>query len=506
MKPSKPLVTAFGFIVVASAFAAQPSRRPASQTRSSQGQAATGWIAHKDPLGFSVDVPRGWTVTADRSSGRVEIQGVEGEQVVVWPVFIPSSLTTGTASAALRKLATKFWPDARWQAPQSAGAAAVRMRGRAGDRAATSILTWIASPKGSAGYVYALAAPETRYRQTEETFAKLLQSFRIVGAATGEKKEAALSFVRWQDPRERAFSLEVPSSWKVGGGLFRFASVDVRSAIEAVSPDGKIRITGGDAEIPPFAVPNPTLEMTGFREGSWYSPGYGVNLMVRRHVPGTAFAREYVMAKVARGCADTNFTDARDRADAVRAMNAVYSQYGALGVSMQLTAGEVAFTCRRDNQPMQGYYFAATQLTQAYGMGQWRVEILYGYLAASGKTTQAQSALEHMLKTIQLNPQWVAMQQNITANTSQIVSQTHEAISNIISSSYWNRQGVMDELSRRRSNATLGVEDVIDPTTGREFKVESGSNYYWIDHREMIVGTDTYTRPTIDFREMIRLP
>jgi hypothetical protein len=494
-----------GMVLVAWA-AYQVGQSDFFEAESQVGQRATGWTAHKDPLGFSVDVPRGWKVNADRSSGRVEIQGSEGEQVIVWPVFIPTSLTTGAASAALRKLAAKFWPDTRWQAPQSAGTAAVRMRGRAGDRAATSILTWITSSKGSAGYVYALAAPEARYRESEPTVAKILQSFRLVGTATTEKKEAALSFVKWRDPRENAFSLEVPSNWKVGGGLFRFASVDVRPAIEAVSPDGKIRITGGDAEIPSFAVPNPTLEMTGFREGSWYSPGYGVNLMVRRYIPGTAFAREYVMAKVARGCADTTVTEARDRADAVRAMNAIYSQYGALGFSMQLTAGEVAFTCRRDNQPMQGYYFAATQLTQAYGIGQWRVEILYGYLAASDKVAQAQSALEHMVKTFQLNPQWVGMQQNITADTSRIVSKTHEEISNIISNSYWNRQGVMDELSRRRSNAILGVEDVIDPVSGREFKIESGSNYYWIDHREMIVGTDTYTRPTIDFRELIRLP
>jgi hypothetical protein len=64
----------------------------------------------------------------------------------------------------------------------------------------------------------------------------------------------------------------------------------------------------------------------------------------------------------------------------------------------------------------------------------------------------------------------------------------------------------MDEISRRRSNAILSVEDVVDPTTGREFKVESGSNYYWIDHRGTIVGTQTDSRPNLDFRELTRLP
>jgi hypothetical protein len=60
------------------------------------------------------------------------------------------------------------------------------------------------------------------------------------------------------------------------------------------------------------------------------------------------------------------------------------------------------------------------------------------------------------------NPEWAAMRQNVTANTSQIVSRTNQEISKIISDSYWSRQGVMDESRRRRPNATLGVEDVVD--------------------------------------------
>ncbi len=464
------------------------------------------WTTYKDPFGISMDVPRNWKVSFDRLSGRTEIQGAEGEQLVIWPVFIPGSLTPAAAGTALGRLAAKFWPEARWQAPQSVASTLVRMRGRLGDRVATAIFTWIASPKGSASYVYALAAPEVRYRQAEETFARLLQSFRIAGAAVSDKQQPSLQFETWQDPREQAFSLEVPSRWRVSGGLFRFASVDLRPVIEIVSPDGKVRITGGDAEIPGFAIPNPTLEWTGFREGSWYSPGYGVNVLVRRYIPGAAFAREYAVTKVARGCADVKVVDTRDRADAVEALNAVYSQYAVPGFSMQLTAGEVSFTCRREEEPMHGYYFAATQITQGYGVGLWRVEYLYGYLATSDKAAEAQSVLEHMLNTFQLNPQWVRMQQGLAANTSQIVSRTSQEISRIISQSYWSRSEVMDELSRRRSNATLGVEDVIDPLTGREFKVESGSNYYWVDHRGMIVGTDTDTRPNIDFRELIRLP
>ncbi len=36
--------------------------------------------------------------------------------------------------------------------------------------------------------------------------------------------------------------------------------------------------------------------------------------------------------------------------------------------------------------------------------------------------------------------------------------------------------------------------------------LESGSEYYWMDHRGAVVGTQTDTRPNLDFRQLLRLP
>src|SRR6185295_9526290 len=94
---------------------------------------------------------------------------------------------------------------------------------------------------------------------------------------------------------------------------------------------------------------------------------------------------------------------------------------------------------------------------------------------------QAREVMGHMLQTYQVNPQWAAAQQGTTAQVAQITTNSNREISNIITGGYWQRQGVQDEMGRRRSNATLGVVDVTDPNTGTQYKVESGSNYYWID-------------------------
>jgi hypothetical protein len=474
------------------------------------GCATPQWTVHKDPRGFSVELPHGWSVASDANSGRVVIDGPQ-QRVIVWPVFVPGAVSVRSAPAVLERLAAASLGGSSWGPARPAGASAVRSEGRWQGRAAVAAFAWVPSPQGAAGYFYATAAPQAAYRGYEETFARILASFRITGAPVGDAGGAAAApavhYVRWTDPREGAFSFEVPEGWQISGGLHRLAPVDVRSVWQAVSPDG-IRISGGDAELPLFTEPDQMLAMAGLREGSWYSPGYGINRLVQRYLPGVVFAREYVRTRVSRRCPELEITGERDRPDTAAALNSANQQPGAGGITVRLSAGEVTFTCRESGRSMRGYYFAGTQRTQVPGMpgGPWNVEHLFGVIAPEAKVELARAVAEHILKSSQINPQWMAMQQNITAETSRIVSRTNTAISSIITSTHENRQTVMDELSRRRSNATLGVEDVVDSTTGRSIKVESGSDYYWIDHRGTIVGTNTDTRPDLDFRTLTRLP
>jgi hypothetical protein len=231
-------------------------------------------------------------------------------------------------------------------------------------------------------------------------------------------------------------------------------------------------------------------------------------MLVRRYAPGPVFIREYLSTSLASTCSDLTLLEARDRPDAVDAINRIYAQFSTAGIQVQLSAGEASFTCVDGDAPARGYYFAGTQRIQAAGMpgGIWNVEYLFGFVARESKERLGKSVLAHILETVRVNPYWLAMQQNVAKNTSGIVSRTQTEISHLISDSYWYRQRSLDEIDRRRSNAILGVEDVVDPLTGREIRVESGPNYHWVDPRGTIIGTETDTTPGVDFRDLVRLP
>lgn len=467
------------------------------------------WTVHQDPAGFSVEIPRGWKVKSHPKTGQIDVTGTSQERVTIVPFFIRGRPDTKALPGILQGLVREYGGETQWQSPRFEGKSTLRMTGKTKNEVVVSAMTWVSSGRGTAGILYVTSAPEERYGRMVDVWARILKSFRIRGKASGESGGTVLpAFVVWKDPLENAFSIEVPKGWKVDGGLHRFASVDTRVELVATSPDNAITIRIGDKEIPPFVEPNPTLTMSGFPEGSLYSPGYGVVMLVKSYRDGVDFAEEYVRSRYGQECPDLEIVERKDRRDMSEAFNEIYRSSSVYGVEVVLTTGEVAFTCTRSGKKTKGYFFAGTQrsVVQGTGAGTWNMQYLAGFIAESGQADPAEAIGARMVNTLRINPDWLRMQEHLAGETSRIVSETHAKISNLISESYWSRQAVMDELDRRRSNAILGVVDVVDPATGKEYQVESSSDYYWIDHRGNIVGTDTYTIPNIDFRALLRLP
>lgn len=369
--------------------------------------------------------------------------------------------------------------------------------------------TALCSIDGKSGVLYIMAAREGEFEARKTRLLESLRSFRFGlpdKTAPAEPAKPKIQYVSWQDPVEQAFSLEVPAGWRIQGGTQRRASVDIVHILHAVSPDQKIQIIFNDGNIPVFAIPSQTLLWGGFREGSWYSPGYGFRMMVMSYRPGLAFILDYLQRNFAPRLGSFELVDRKERPDIVADFNRIYSQSQAYGISFQLHAGDAAFRYNQGGEPGLGYGLAVTQVVQsaAMGGGNWSVTLLLVTTCPEAEAETVRETSTHMFQSFRMNPQWVASQQQLTADVSRIVTETNQAISGIINDSYWTRQGVLDNVHRKFSNATLGVTDVVDPATGESYKVEAGHNYYWVrSGGNQAVGTGTYTRPDIDFSPLV---
>lgn len=467
--------------------------------------AASGWVAHRDPAGFELRHPRGWKVEVGDSSVVVVRSAGGASLVLVQPFLLRERLTPEGLVRRIPRLFSGQLPGARVErvgaVPGREGEAVASLAGGPEGRRWQG--TALVSLTGRAGMAYLLAAPQARFAREKPELLRVLESFRFTGGSAAARRPAApsLRYAAWRDPREGAFLFEAPAGWKVEGGTFRHAPVDVRHAVRATSPDGKAMILAGDADTPPFAVATQWLASVGFPEGSWYSPGYGVNMLVRRYLTGAEFAREYAerMAR-ATGCSGLEVVTQRDLPGSSRALNAIYQRFQQVGVDHRVSTGEVAFTCQRGGRPMRGYLFVGTSRTLMQGMGSWNLQNLYGYLAAADQVPAAEAAVSHMARTLRFDPGWLSMQQGVTSGVSQIVAETNSHISGIIADSYWTRQRSLDDVHRHWSNTMLGQTDVVDPETGESWKVASGRNYYWRKAGSgQVAGTDSYDAPDIDF-------
>jgi len=488
--------------------ASSPTKAPPVAAPAAPPPDSANWVLHADKLGFAVRHPAGWTVETTRD-GLIVVRSAERSAVALAAPFF----ARGTAAQECLMQAPGFLgailPQARVtkavQKSRSPDIVLASLAYDAGGRAGRAAMLATVSDRG--GMLFAVAAPADQYAAEQRVLVRILETFRFTkptGAAqaggAGAGADVAIRYVPWQDPNEQAFSTEVPEGWKVTGGLLRRNAVDPRGCIHIASPDGEVVVSSGDATVPTFSLPGFSQF---FPEGSDYSPGYGVVMKVMRFKPGAQFAAEYVQTRVGQTIGDIAVTGTRDRADIAQVFNEVYRRLNSPMVSTQLSMGEVTFTGRYQDKACEGYWFAGTQLT-ATNMGGvqggiWTVPNLIGYVATPPKAPLAQAVMMHLIQSSRLNPQWVAMQQGLTANVSDIVTETNKALSNTIIKGHEARQPTHDNASRNWSNMMLGQTDLVDPDTGQTYKAASGHNYYWVRPGSNTgFGTSTSDPPDIN--------
>jgi hypothetical protein len=78
----------------------------------------------------------------------------------------------------------------------------------------------------------------------------------------------------------------------------------------------------------------------------------------------------------------------------------------------------------------------------------------------------------------------------------------NEFVHNVQKQTQADRWASWDRISEKTQDVLSGKTNVVDPETRQQYKVESGSSYYWmIRPRNVIAGTNLPYQPTWDFRK-----
>jgi hypothetical protein len=471
---------------------------------------AQSWTTHEDRAGFTIEIPKDWKVRNDE--GRITAAGPGMERVTIYPLRIEGQLDANRARHLLVGISSQLWPGQRWNMPNGGwqfGPNGVRSIGADESRLReTSALWWMNTNQGATGFFYGVAAQPSRFQATEPVFARILGSFRVTQASAqtdGPPSDrsfdplAELQFMRWMDPTENAFTVEVPAGWRVSGGIKRIGTTAKVSEIVAQSPDGQI-LRSGDVSIPhQFMEPNATLDGLGYREGGTYP---GTSTPIIRFMTGLDFATSYIQRNVGQICNQVQWVRRNDRRDYIQAL----ASRGLLLERNQYSAGEVIFTCQSGRGPYVGYLFVETSRNSNAGVGNiWNVTRLDGFLAPTNRATQADLVLQRLLASFTIDARWWAREVGTDARIQENHRRYREFSANLQQQTQNDRWASWERRTEQTQDILRGQTRVVDPETGTAYKVAQSSNYYWIDPRnEVIAGTNIPYKPTWDFREMIQ--
>jgi hypothetical protein len=98
-----------------------------------------------------------------------------------------------------------------------------------------------------------------------------------------------------------------------------------------------------------------------------------------------------------------------------------------------------------------------------------------------------------------------ARAQQIQARARAAIQENQRQTSEMIVKGYEQRSQVYDEIARKRENAILGTTDVVDPSSGKQYKIDSYSSYHWMNNQGAVVGNETGSSPSYGWHDLVTL-
>ncbi|MDX2149127.1 MAG: hypothetical protein SFV54_00200 [Bryobacteraceae bacterium] len=427
------------------------------------------------PDGFALTLPPNWVI--ESSSGAVRASAPDqSEWVFIRPVLLARN---ESAAQATRRLAAEgALPGLgapRLVATRTAGPDAESRFTAAGPRGPIRAHTLLAV-RGGAGTLYLAAALESTFAARAAVLVAALQSFTLLPPS---KPAPVTAHSRFTEPREAAYSLELPAGWHAALGVFREGALTPRLETTAASPDNAITLFLGTRDGGPFAGATPELAQYGLREGMFYNPTGIHPMRILRFLPGADFAAHWLRsrfpaARPLRG---------RARPDLGRQLAAAQYRYGN-ALNAQIHAGELEF----ETPGRTGVITAATEVWQVPGGGdyQWSVHFLAGSLAPPERAAEAATHLAHAVSSVQVNLQWLRTERAFARIDHARAIETLNSINQAFRNTMSERAQSAARNARAHGDLLAGTYRVLDPATNEFTTVQAGSNFYY-----RVKGTNT---------------
>ncbi len=226
---------------------------------------------------------------------------------------------------------------------------------------------------------------------------------------------------QWQrlvDSVEGAFSLEVPAGWQGDVRTLRVGQL-TRRAVRAVSPDGSVRLSLHDPDLPAFYEPS---------SGMFVTPGVH---QLMPFVPAETFLPQYLQQRFG---AAPGFTIGAvvDEPDLVRD---TVQRAAERGFQVRPTAASAEFSFTDQGRPVAALMMCSTT---SFGPT-WAADVFAVFAVGGSRPDRA--LLLHALLSERTNAQWQAGENQLFANQQAINAQQSQQWMNVMTQGHNQRMG-----------------------------------------------------------------
>lgn len=328
----------------------------------------------------------------------------------------------------------------------------------AGDRITFTVMRWNG---GSPGRIQVTATLDAAPAEGDSGAANAARNGSVESKSPAQAGAAAqgLAHVSWTtytDPYENAFTIEVPQGWRVAGGTVRKVSLLPNLVLRVLSPDRRTLIALGDPDSAPYNAP----------------------------IAARDYVRRFTERVVSGACTGLKIVNVTDLPDIEQ-----FARSKSIGSYNQWSAAQSTFTCNGDRQAgMGGEAIAVLQYMTTLRSG--HAQILGAFVTTAGQEDAADQLVNHMVSSLQENPDWVARQQQIGQELAKGAM------------ARW--QGEQRQF-QQFDDAITNTAHFVAPD-GQHYDLDSRPRYQWRTPNGQTVGTNTPTPPSPGSTQLLPQP
>ncbi|MBS1825185.1 MAG: hypothetical protein JST93_07675 [Acidobacteria bacterium] len=300
-----------------------------------------------------------------------------------------------------------------------------------------------------------------------------------------------IHFRKVNEPKEGAFTILIPSGWRLTGGIVRINPTAAGGPLNSIAAKLDMQLTSPDGRTVLRWLPEMNYaDLRGQPADAMFRPGSNYNgAVVWPKSSAAAYLQQVVFANSHRQPANVRVTGIQPLPKAAASYQQVV-QAMRVPIAFQFDAALITATYLEAGTKWEEALYTAIQDWGPAAAGLWTNKDTFSMRTSTGSLQKLGPVVSVILNSVQLNARWVEGEIRGQIQRNEIAIRTQQEIERLDREIAAHRSRTNSEINNQMYHNLMGTEEYINPHTKR---VETGSNAWnhrWVNENGEAVYSD----------------